>query len=215
MAFGPHPQLAPAIRSFVSPLLLLGLALMLAGCSAVASADKIFKVVEAEGVEAGEAAISSDFGGAITLDVRYATREQTTEARDREMDRVAQAIWRNAPVDFDQLEITAVSRTDKTETTGEFWRSRLRVEYGERPPGLDRDVGSGVLRDLRIFGLAAASVLTTIAVLLIVLMRRSRKRRLAAGPGPRGELGAWAPPHGRRQTQPPGYEQGAPRPSSR
>lgn len=168
-------------------LLVLAVALGLAGCSVISKLADTREVVQNAGVSAGDVNLDTA-NGLTTLRVQYTTLEETTEDQRAEMDRVARAIWREAPVGFDQLTLSATGGNSETGNneilTRSFRRSALQEAFGPRPAGLEGDTGEDLLRSVLLFAVLILFGLAGLIALIVALVLRSRRHHPPAPVGP-------------------------------
>lgn len=161
----------------------LAAVLVLGGCAAIdAAIDTEEALIDAGFADAG--VFWTSHNGVETLEVYWFADAETSDALTDESLAAAGIVWRVARVHFDQVR----TDPDVTFANGEFAAQRvfsretLEREFGPRPPGLDRSMGSllniGHWVRWALAGFVAFLVASALVVWLV--LRSSRRRRAAA-----------------------------------
>ncbi len=135
--------------------LLLGLLVLLAGCSSLAKLNELGTALEAEGYQVTSLNHNSSPAGSVLSVQLVAPGEAATED---DAAGVAEVVWTEFDGDFDRLEVIINARPLLTATADE-----LTERFGERPAGLAEDKGDGM-------NVTALVILLAIAAAFVALM---------------------------------------------
>jgi hypothetical protein len=173
------------------------LAMLLAGCSFISANSEIRGILEDQGVKPESVGIQTT-NGVTTLTVAYRTAAPDVAGALIESRKVAEALWKEAPVGFDVLRMEPSGAGNLEHITLDA--ADLEDEFGPRPEGAGGDLTGGLMRDLAVVAVVGLLLLVGIVVLVVVLVTRSRRRRRQqpAQPWPGQPPGPWPP------TPPPG-----------
>lgn len=168
-------------------LLTLLAALLLAGCSLVSANLQIREILSKQGVEPENFTVETT-NGETTLIVGYHTAASGPDGVADESRKVAETLWKEAPVGFDVLTMQPTGSADLDDISLDA--SELEREFGPRPEGAGGDMTGGLFRDLAVFAGIGLLLFIGLVVLIIALVVRARRKRRMANPLP----GAWQPP---------------------
>ncbi len=193
-------------RRLAAVLAVLCCGLVLGGCGFI---DGMLETEDAL-ADAGfrDATVSFNSSNGIeSVYVDWTASAETSEGLRAESLRVAEVVWRVAPLKMDLVETDPTVRfaIDAVQVGTVFPRAQLESEFGPRPPGLDKEFSE--LMNLRAIGLGvvlAVLLFLGIIVLVIVLVVRSSRKNRAAQPA------GWPPPPVQTGWQPYGQPYGAP-----
>jgi hypothetical protein len=168
------------------------LAVLLAGCSLISANSEIRGILEDQGVKPESVGVRTT-NGVTTLTVAYRTAAPDVAGALIESRKVAEALWKEAPVGFDVLRMEPSGAGNLEHITLDA--ADLEGEFGPRPEGAGGDLSGGIVRDLAVLAAVGLLLLVGIVVLVAVLVRRSRRRRRQQQPQPwPGQpSGSWPP----------------------
>jgi hypothetical protein len=165
------------------------LAVLLAGCSLISANSDIRGILEDQGVEPEGVGIQT-VNGLTTLTVGYRTAAPDVAGALVESRKVAEALWKRAPVGFDTLRMEPSGAGNLEHIT--LSKADLEDEFGPRPEGAGGLTG-GLMRDLAVLAIGGLVVLIGLGVLVALLVRRSRRRGRQEQGWPGQPPGSWPP----------------------
>ena len=203
-------------RPVAAALLALLVALLVTGCAAITAALDAEDALEEAGHR--EATVTwSSTNGYVTVDVTWRAAAETSDGLREESLAVAGVLWRSLAVRIDAVFTDPFGELagDVGTASRDFSRNHLELEFGPRPPGLDRSASEVFNVRGIVIGVVVAFVigLALTALIVVLLVRHGRAKRVATAAGPWGAPppGAWgAPP---RQWPPPPAWPGSPPPA--
>lgn len=169
---------------------LVGLVLVLSGCSVIRGAVSTIRALDRAGFSASDIQ-----PGTGTDSWEVTVQKKDAEDLDAAAADAAAVVWRELPLRIERLEVTCGNGFGgKGSFTAD--RGELERRFGPRPSALDEGIREDDVRTIAIVVavllVIGVAVLIGIVVLVVVLVRRNRRRNPPPGP--------WG-----TQPPPPGY----------